>query len=128
MVVRPGQRLPVDGVVTGGLAAVNQVPMTGDSLSGDKSAGSEILSGAFDERGRREVRTAKVRTDTMLTRIAHPVDAKQHFLAGNAGSYSTRWVGKPGGVDLAGEADAGGDGGNQALASGIAKALRQAFV
>lgn len=77
VVVRPGERIPVDGVVTAGAAAVNQAPITGESLPVDKFAGSEVFSGTLNESGRLEIRTAKIGADTTLARIVHLVEQAQ---------------------------------------------------
>lgn len=77
VVVRPGERIPVDGVVAVGAAAVNQAPITGESLPVEKSAGDRVFSGTLNESGRLEVRTAQIGADTTLARIVHLVEAAQ---------------------------------------------------
>ncbi|MGE5531160.1 MAG: heavy metal translocating P-type ATPase, partial [Bacteroidota bacterium] len=77
VVVRPGERIPVDGVVIAGAAAVNQAPITGESLPVEKSEGSNVYSGTLNESGRLEVRTTQVGDDTTLARIVHLVEGAQ---------------------------------------------------
>ncbi|MGC8491546.1 MAG: heavy metal translocating P-type ATPase [Syntrophobacteraceae bacterium] len=72
--VRPGERIPVDGVVTAGAATVNQAPITGESLPVEKFKGHEVFAGTLNESGRLEVRTAKIGADTTLARIVHLVE------------------------------------------------------
>src|SRR6059036_1587042 len=50
-VVRPGQRIPVDGIVVRGSSSVNQAVITGESLPIDKEEGSEVFAGSINEEG-----------------------------------------------------------------------------
>jgi len=59
----------VDGVVIGGTAAVNQAPITGESISQDKNEGSQVFAGTIVESGAIDVRTDKVGGDTIFSRI-----------------------------------------------------------
>ena len=77
VVVRPGGRIPVDGVVTGGGSSVNQAPITGESMPVDKLKGSEVFSGTLNETGRLEIKTTKTGADTTLARIVHLVEQAQ---------------------------------------------------
>ena len=77
VIVRPGERIPVDGVVTAGSGTVNQAPITGESMPVEKLKGSEVFGGTLNETGRLEVRTAKVGGDTTLARIVHLVEEAQ---------------------------------------------------
>jgi heavy metal translocating P-type ATPase len=76
-VVRPGERIPVDGEVVTGSASVNQAPITGESLSVEKFPGSEVFGGTLNESGRLEVRTLRIGADTTLARIVHLVEEAQ---------------------------------------------------
>ncbi|MCE5307336.1 MAG: HAD-IC family P-type ATPase, partial [Acidobacteriales bacterium] len=77
VIVRPGERIPVDGVVTAGSGTVNQAPITGESMPVEKLKGSEVFGGTLNETGRLEVRTAKIGSDTTLARIVHLVEEAQ---------------------------------------------------
>lgn len=81
VIVRPGERIPVDGVVTAGAGSVNQAPITGESIPVEKSKGSEVFSGTLNETGWLEVRTAKIGSDTTLARIVHLVEEAQETKA-----------------------------------------------
>jgi heavy metal translocating P-type ATPase len=81
VIVRPGERIPVDGVVTGGAGTVNQAPITGESLPVEKARGSEVFSGTLNETGWLDVRTAKTGSDTTLARIVHLVEEAQETKA-----------------------------------------------
>ena len=77
VVVRPGGRVPIDGVVVAGESCVNQAPITGESMPVEKFKGSEVFGGTLNETGRLEVKTAKVGQDTTLARIVHLVEQAQ---------------------------------------------------
>ncbi len=81
VVVRPGERIPVDGVVTAGAGAVNQAPITGESMLVEKAAGAEVFAGTLNETGRLDVRTLKCGSDTTLARIVHLVEEAQETKA-----------------------------------------------
>ncbi len=77
VVVRPGERIPVDGVVVAGASGVNQAPITGESMPVEKLPGSAVFSGTLNESGRLEIRTEKVGEGTTLARIVHLVQEAQ---------------------------------------------------
>jgi Cd2+/Zn2+-exporting ATPase len=77
VVVKTGDRIPVDGIVMEGEAAVNQAPITGESMPVDKSAGSEVYTGSLSEVGHLLIRTTRVGDDTTLARIVHLVEEAQ---------------------------------------------------
>jgi len=77
VVVRPGGRVPVDGIVVAGQSCVNQAPITGESMPVEKFKGSGVFGGTLNETGRLEIRTAKVGRDTTLARIVHLVEQAQ---------------------------------------------------
>ena len=77
VVVRPGEKIPLDGTVRGGTSAVNQAPITGESLPVDKDAGDEVFAGAINGRGALEVEVSRLRRDSTLARIIHLVERAQ---------------------------------------------------
>ena len=81
VVVRPGERIPVDGVVTAGSSSVNQAPITGESMPVEKFKGSEVFSGTLNETGRLDIRTVKAGDNTTLAQIVHLVEAAQETKA-----------------------------------------------
>ena len=79
VVVRAGERVPVDGVVRSGMASVNQAPVTGESMPVDKSADDEVFVGTLNESGALIIEATRVGEDTTLARIAQLVErAQQH--------------------------------------------------
>ncbi|MEJ7931458.1 heavy metal translocating P-type ATPase [Ramlibacter sp. AN1015] len=75
--VRPGERMPLDGVVTQGESAVNQAPITGESIPVDKAPGSAVFAGTINETGELEVRVTAASANTTLARIIHAVEQAQ---------------------------------------------------
>ena len=77
VVIRPGERIPVDGIVITGASSVNQAPITGESIPVEKAPGSEVFGATMNETGHLEVRTTRVGEDTTLARIVHLVEGAQ---------------------------------------------------
>ena len=77
LVVRPGEKLPLDGEVINGQSPVNQAPITGESLPVDKGPGDNVFAGTINGRGALEVRVTRLRRDTTLARIVNLVETAQ---------------------------------------------------
>jgi Cd2+/Zn2+-exporting ATPase len=77
VIVRPGEKIPVDGVVTNGSSAVVQAAITGESLPVAKSDGDEVFAGTLNGDGALEVRSSHASQDTTLARIIHSVEEAQ---------------------------------------------------
>jgi Zn2+/Cd2+-exporting ATPase len=77
IVIKPGEKIPLDGDVTAGRSAVNQAPITGESLPIDKAPGDAVFAGTINGRGALEVRVTRERRDTTLAKIIHLVERAQ---------------------------------------------------
>ena len=77
VIVWPGEKIPLDGTVVAGGSAVNQAPVTGESLPIDKDVGDDVFAGTINGRGALEIRVTRVRRDTTLARIIHLVERAQ---------------------------------------------------
>ena len=75
--IRPGERVPLDGVVTEGRSAVNQAPVTGESLPVDRSVGDAVYAGTINETGELQFRVTGTASNTTLARIIHAVEEAQ---------------------------------------------------
>ncbi len=75
--VKPGARIPLDGRVTTGNSAVNQAPVTGESIPVDKSIGDPLFAGTINETGTLVFEVTAVAGNTTLSRIIHAVEQAQ---------------------------------------------------
>ena len=69
VLVRPGEKIPVDGYVVGGEGSVNEAPITGESVPKDKASGAPVFAGTVVESGALDIRTERLGTDTTFARI-----------------------------------------------------------
>ncbi len=76
--VRPGERIPADGVVIDGLSTVDESLMTGEIMPVIKDMGAKLVGGCVNGSGALRVRTTAVGTDTVLSGIIHRVDLAQN--------------------------------------------------
>ena len=74
VVLRPGDRIPADGVVEEGASAVDQSPLTGESLPVEKAPGKEVFSGTINREGFLRVRVSRPASDSALARIVRLVE------------------------------------------------------
>ena len=86
-IVRPGERIPLDGVITKGQTSVNQAPITGESTPVTKGPDDEIFAGAINNEGAIEFRVTKLARDTTLARVIRMVEEAQSRRA-----PSDQWV------------------------------------
>ena len=77
IVVRPADRIPMDGVILHGNSAVNQAPITGESKLIEKNPGDEVLSGSINGQGALQVQVSKYAQDNTIQRIIQLVTEAQ---------------------------------------------------
>ncbi|VTU01666.1 heavy metal translocating p-type atpase : Heavy metal translocating P-type ATPase OS=Rhodopirellula europaea SH398 GN=RESH_06308 PE=3 SV=1: E1-E2_ATPase: Hydrolase [Gemmataceae bacterium] len=87
LVVRPGERIPLDGKVSKGNGHVNQAPITGESVPAPKEPGDDVFAGTVNGEGVLEVAVTRAANDTTLARIIRMVGESQSRRAA-----SERWV------------------------------------
>lgn len=89
VIVRPGEKISLDGRVTSGISGVNQAPITGESVPVEKETGDEVFAGTINGDGLLEIETTKAADDTTLARIIKMVGD-----AGSKRAPSEKWVEK----------------------------------
>jgi Cd2+/Zn2+-exporting ATPase len=77
MIVKPGEKIALDGIVRNGRSDVNQAPITGESLPVEKLEGDEVFAGTINGHGALTVAVTRRRADTTLARIVHLVESAQ---------------------------------------------------
>ncbi len=77
VIVRPGEKMPLDGRVVAGDSYVNQAPVTGESLPVEKTPGDDVFAGTINGRGALDVLVTRLRRDSTLARIIHLVETAQ---------------------------------------------------
>lgn len=88
-VVRPGEKVPLDGIIVSGSSHINQSAITGESIPVGKVVGDEVFAGTINEDGAFEFKVTKRADDTTLARIIHMVEEAQSRRA-----PSEQWVQK----------------------------------
>lgn len=77
VLVRPGDKIPLDGRVAAGESHVNQAPVTGESLPVQKAAGADVFAGTINGRGALDIVVTHLRGDSTIARIIHLVERAQ---------------------------------------------------
>ncbi|HEY8488197.1 MAG TPA: heavy metal translocating P-type ATPase, partial [Thermaerobacter sp.] len=77
VIVRPGERIPVDGVVVDGYSAVDESMLTGESLPVEKKAGDEVIGATVNTTGTLRIRATRVGRETVLAQIIRIVEEAQ---------------------------------------------------
>jgi len=75
--VRPGERVPMDGVLSTGNSSINQAPVTGESIPVDKAVGDPVFAGTINETGTFEFEVKALASNSTLARIIHAVEQAQ---------------------------------------------------
>ena len=77
ILVKSGQKVPLDGIVLAGSSAIDQAPITGESMPVEKKPGDSVFAGTINGEGSLEIQTTKAAGDTTLARIIKMVEEAQ---------------------------------------------------
>jgi Cd2+/Zn2+-exporting ATPase len=77
VIIRPGEKVPLDGLVTAGTSSLDQSPITGESIPVSRSTGEALFAGSINQRGSLEITVNKLSGDTTLARIIHSVERSE---------------------------------------------------
>ncbi len=75
--VKPGERIPLDGAIVSGSSAINQAPVTGESIPVDKQPNDAVFAGTINETATLEIKITAVASNSTLARIIHAVEQAQ---------------------------------------------------
>jgi len=87
LIIRPGEKIPLDGLISKGQTHINQAPITGESMPIPKQEEDEVYAGTINEEGSIEVRVTKAASDTTLAHIIHRIEEAQAHRA-----HAEQWV------------------------------------
>lgn len=90
VLVKPGEKVSVDGVVVSGTSAIDQSSITGESIPVEKHAGDEVYASTLNGRGALEIKVTKLAEDSTLSKIVELVENAQ-MKKGNAQNFSERF-------------------------------------
>lgn len=77
IVIKPGDRIPLDGEITSGFTSISEAPITGESIPVDKTADDTVFAGTINESSSLEVSVTKHKEDTTIANIIHQVEEAQ---------------------------------------------------
>ncbi len=77
VIIRPGERIPLDGIVTSGVSAVDESPITGESVPADKVEGDQVFTGTLNAHGLLEIEVTSAADDSTLSRLIRLVEEAQ---------------------------------------------------
>lgn len=80
--IRPGESIPVDGVVVDGVSAVDEALVTGESIPAEKVSGDEVIGGSINQTGTLVVEVTRVGDDAFLSQIARSIDEARSLRPG----------------------------------------------
>ena len=77
VIVKPGEKIPIDGTVTAGYSSVDEKLLTGESIPVEKTVGSEVIGATINKTGLLTIKATKLSSETALSQIVHLVEEAQ---------------------------------------------------
>lgn len=77
VIIKPGSKIPVDGIITSGFSSIDESMISGESLPVDKTIGDTVISGTINHQGVLEIKATKIGSDTVLAHIIKMVEDAQ---------------------------------------------------
>ena len=77
IIVKPGEKIPIDGTVTAGYSSVDEKLLTGESIPVEKTVGSEVIGATINKTGLLTIKATKLSDETALSQIVHLVEEAQ---------------------------------------------------
>jgi Cu+-exporting ATPase len=77
LIVKPGEKIPTDGIIVNGSSAVDEKMITGESIPVDKKTGDEVIGATVNKQGLLKMKATKIGTETALSQIVHIVEEAQ---------------------------------------------------
>lgn len=75
--IRPGERVPLDGLVAAGVSSIDQAPITGESIPVFKKPGDPVFAGSINQKGSLEIKVSSLSKDTTLAKVIQSVEEHQ---------------------------------------------------
>lgn len=77
VIIKPGEKIPVDGTVKKGKSSVNEAPITGESLPVNKSVGDKVYAGTLNKQGYLEVKATSIASESTISQIIEMVESAE---------------------------------------------------
>ena len=77
IIVKPGEKIPIDGTVTAGYSSVDEKLLTGESIPVEKTVGSEVIGATINKTGLLTIKATRIGDETALSQIVHLVEEAQ---------------------------------------------------